>query len=71
MVQEVLVCSHHKHTGQESVLSNGVAAEQEEAGTDRLPRKRANSPEVQPVMGIGNVCEPLGQIEKILPFFYK
>ena len=46
MVQEVLVCSRHKHTGRESVLSNGMAAEQEEAGTDRLPRKRANGPEV-------------------------
>ena len=46
MVQEVLVRSRHKHTGRESVLSNGVAAEQEEAGTDWLPRKRANGPEV-------------------------
>ena len=46
MVQEVLVCSRHKHTGRESVLSNGMAAEQEEAGTDRLPRKQTNGPEV-------------------------
>ena len=46
MVQEVLVHPRHKHTGRESVLGNGLAAEQEDAGADRLPRKRANGPQV-------------------------
>ena len=46
MVQEVLVRPRHKHTGRESLLGNGLAAEQEEAGADRLPRKRTNGPEV-------------------------
>ena len=46
LVQEVSVCSCHKHSGWESFLSHGMAPKQKEAGTDWVPRQRADGPKV-------------------------